>query len=647
MARTEVQSAARVFLGAALSPGVQAAARWIFVNALSRRAYALSGKDSGSPLLHWLAAGRPRCGDDAERYITAVRRLGVDDHINGARFLSWFRRINQGYPFLEYATDEGRKADARLMAAYAAKSAAPPPSTRWAGMRRRSLPGGRFLAVEGPLPPDAQLLAGWLRVAAGITHLRDLSTATIAHRTSPSGGARHPTDVGVRPGPAWPEDLARSWWYDPLHHALVASDWTLPSGNPRGEDDVVFAITSHVERAMWRYRDVRAFRPVLIDAGHVVETLMATIQSTGWTAIWYPAPGLIEVGDQLDPVIGYVTATRDARERQLRLEPWSPGSRSSGVALRTNPLVSLTATGDGVRGENHLASDCAADLTPAMVDALAYATPSARRDRPTTPECLSAATGLDSEGLDLLVSHGLLLDELDGDRLWLLSRPWFQHDWFLSLLAHAEEASGCTAPRRHRRAVATVATDLPRALDGRRTCRALTGAPLPHDAVDRVLDSAAQPSDHLRVVLLARHDSEALGAGMYLLEEGRWAASTLDPPTEDEVSAAAIGQPWARRFSVVVWLVPCPDTALGSWEDALVECGRAAQRITLAVSHDEAIGVFQSPALVDERLDDMLRGHGSPDGAYLVGIGMAADVQPERRSWFRPSAIYAAEATSA
>src|SRR5688572_32356434 len=39
----------------------------------------------------------------------------------------------------------------------------------------------------------------------------------------------------------------------------------------------LFRSASHVHRAMWRYRDVRSFRPVIMDAGHIVETLLAVI----------------------------------------------------------------------------------------------------------------------------------------------------------------------------------------------------------------------------------------------------------------------------------------------------------------------------------------------------------------------------------
>src|SRR5205807_833371 len=126
------QPAVRVFLAAALSPRVQAATRWIGVNAVSRRAFALSGKDSGSPLLHWLCRGQrsggPTNGPSDEAFVAAADRIGAHDQLDARGFLGWYRALNDDYPFLDYSSDDARTADSRLMAAYAAQGDPPPPT---------------------------------------------------------------------------------------------------------------------------------------------------------------------------------------------------------------------------------------------------------------------------------------------------------------------------------------------------------------------------------------------------------------------------------------------------------------------------------------------------------------------------------------
>lgn len=629
------QSPVRFFLASALGPHIQASGRWVGVDARSRRAFALSGKDSSSPLLQWLAEGRPAEG--APDIGAVVSRLGVDDRIPGRHFRDWYRALNNGYPFLDYGRGDALAVDADLMCAYATRSDQPPPSTPRSGARR-ALPPGRLHAAGIPQERNADLLAGWLRIAAGVVRLRPSTHGTVAHKTSPSGGARHPTDLAVTVGAGWPDGLAGDWWYDPLTHELAERGWTVPCAAPVEPDGVVFAVTSHVKRAMWRYRDVRAFRPLLIDAGHVIETLLIILASTGWKAGWYPSAGFVRAhGEDSDPVLGYVTASPRSRVPAFAPARRSPDTADPGLALRTNPLMSLTvADGVGLVAENH-GSGQVQLVTAAMVEALAYATPSSRGDRPTTPVEIVTRTGLDVRSLANLVRAGLLVDLADGDRLWEQGRPWFVHDWFLSLLMHSDEAVAgevrCGQP-------SLPLPDLPTALDRRRTCRSLTGQPLPPRVVDDLVSAASAIGADVGVVMVVQYSTGAWSEGSYLLCSGNWIRTSSAAPEEAVVTKAAIGQPWARGFSVSFWLVPTPAEYPGAWENSLISCGRAAQRLILAVSANPLVGSFQSPALVDDLLTEILGENTSDEGCYLVGFGTAGDIAPSGPRLFEPAALF-------
>lgn len=647
MTDASTHSAVRVFLAAAVSPRLQAATRWVAVDALSKRTFALSGKDSGSPLLHWLANGRP---DDADGELPAAAdRLGVSQTLLGGHFLTWYRTLNRGYPFLDYSSDTALRTDAQLMAAYAAEGDVPGPGTPWPGTRHQLPPGQLAMDVD-PQPPSARLLAAWLRLAAGFTRIRKLPHSTIAYRTSPSGGARHPTDIGVHMNAGWPIS-AGPWWYDPLEHALVPGNISAPTISPSTPQDVVFVLTSHVKRAMWRYRDVRALRPVLIDAGHVIESLLAVVNASGWSAGWYPAADLVSEAGGFDALLGYViarpTETLDAAPDRTTALPAGLDSSpkpESPPRLRTNPLVSLIITGRQITAQNHLRAHGAIPATPTMIDALAYATPSSRGDRPTEPDAIRAATGVNNSEVQEMVANGMLLHERVGDKLWERTRHWSEHDWFLSLLAHTGESLKATTsePPAKRRPLGLSTRHLPAALDQRRTCRAMTGEPLADAVMERVLATAKWAPEGLRVILTMRHDvrlasGKLTSCASYLLDAGEWVRGGGRVPSEDEVTQAAIGQPWTRGFAALFWLVPAPAPGPGNWEASLVDCGRFAQRLALAASAEPGIGVFQSPALVDDLLADILEQETSPDGAYLVGIGVAADTASETGRLFRPS----------
>lgn len=631
--------AVRFFLSSALSPRVQAPSRWIAVNATSRKAFTITGKESGSPFLHFLASGRTT--DNQAAFEAAVRSLGVDDSMeaNSGAFVAWYRQLNYGYPFLDYSKGEARSVDADLMSAYAESGEAPPVITERVSPIRGLTPGRILSSQSVPQEASEDLIAGWLRATGGITHLRQLSHSMIAFRTSPSGGARHPTDLGVRLGDAWPGGLAGNWWYEPLNHGLTAAASDVVGAPPLRPTEAVFTISSHVRRAMWRYRDVRAFRPVLIDAGHVVETLIAVISYCGWTAWWQPAAGFVESGGDLDPVFGYVIATPE------RLPPLPadglPTPEKMGVAtepLRTNPLISLHATPHGLAGENHLQRGTPRSLTPAMIDTLAYATPSSRGDRPTMVQDL-LKNDLTVDDLQSLVDGGFLLADSAGSRLWKLARAWSEHDWFLSLLVH------CCAITDARPSLAEPTAFrspyLPQALDRRRTSRSLIDLPLPAGKAADLLASLNSPPPGLKIVLSTRHCLASLERGTYLLGDQGFEFQTSDVPSDEQIVTAAIGQPWARPFSCIVWLIPSGSLCPGLWEAAMIECGRVAQRLTLAVCDDPRVGVFQSPALVDDKLAGLLAGHASLDGAYLIGIGVIAQAPSHLAApRFLPSSLF-------
>jgi SagB-type dehydrogenase family enzyme len=108
----------------------------------------------------------------------------------------------------------------------------------------------------------------------------------LAHKTSPSGGARHPGEVyvlaqrvdGLEPG---------LYHYDSIGHRLE----TISTGPVRSkawrycerqsharEAAALFLMTAVFARTMWKYHHARAYRVVMLDAGHLCQTfcLVAT-----------------------------------------------------------------------------------------------------------------------------------------------------------------------------------------------------------------------------------------------------------------------------------------------------------------------------------------------------------------------------------
>jgi SagB-type dehydrogenase family enzyme len=136
-------------------------------------------------------------------------------------------------------------------------------------------------------PVKLEAIAELLRLVWGVQgYLYSPRFGKMLRKTSASGGARHPIEVylmalrvrGLRPG---------LYHYHPYGHHL-----TLIKGDVTPEKAwlycarqhyvkkaaALFIMTAVFERTMWKYRHPRAYRTVLLDAGHLGQTfyLVAT-----------------------------------------------------------------------------------------------------------------------------------------------------------------------------------------------------------------------------------------------------------------------------------------------------------------------------------------------------------------------------------
>jgi SagB-type dehydrogenase family enzyme len=141
----------------------------------------------------------------------------------------------------------------------------------------------RFSNKQLTLEAVSQLLS----LVWGVTgYLHSPIFGKLLHKTSPSGGARHPGEVylmalrvkGLRPG---------LYHYHPGQHRLVTISMNATRAKAwqycAYQDYVrkaaaLFLMTAVFPRAIWKYQHPRAYRVVLLDAGHLCQTfcLVAT-----------------------------------------------------------------------------------------------------------------------------------------------------------------------------------------------------------------------------------------------------------------------------------------------------------------------------------------------------------------------------------
>jgi SagB-type dehydrogenase family enzyme len=201
------------------------------------------------------------------------------------------------YPFVDYDVG-GREIDTGRMHDYVRREPDVSRYKRYPDAPRLALPepGAELLPVEladalrsvDGTPLDRDRLERLLSMT--FAEIGRISTARwprapMVRRTSPSGGARHPTEAYVLALNV--AGLAPGWYHVGVSPPeLEMLDDELPSESELAElfplgyvrvpiaVDAIVILTSVFERNMFRYREPRTFRTVHMDAGHLAATLV-------------------------------------------------------------------------------------------------------------------------------------------------------------------------------------------------------------------------------------------------------------------------------------------------------------------------------------------------------------------------------------
>lgn len=175
--------------------------------------------------------------------------------------------------YLNYADDTALDTDRMIMEEYLATCPPPPVEPAQVG-DPIWLPHPAFPHDDDPFGRlGALLLLGF-----GVLAEADfLGLQTVPRKAAPSKGARHPFDAYVIVGDGW--DLPPGTYsYLPSIHALARCGVGSTSG-----PNLVIAISVLYERVQWRYREAAGYSDLLLDLGHLRETLRLAACHLSWS----------------------------------------------------------------------------------------------------------------------------------------------------------------------------------------------------------------------------------------------------------------------------------------------------------------------------------------------------------------------------
>lgn len=631
------------------SAGYQGAGNWILFNTANRKSYSAIGSDimtimacaSGGATREELLESAPSITPQQFDKLTACELVVEGDRMHQTRkraFVDFYHNSVFDYPFRDYSDADWRIKDSQLMAQYASQWL-PPPSVLEHEGKFYFLPDvlpESLLENEGNLDFTLVRLAAILRYTFGATAKKKTPHVECVRRTSPSGGSRHPTECVVLLPCHYGEIPKGSYFYDVGRHALVETPIGLdaisrmPCGSRLG-----LVIRSRVERAMWRYRDIRSLRPILLDAGHIIETLSLLFRKAGLfvSVSSQPLSFNQEIPNLEEPDL--VTLFVSEHEtipcaKDLLLVPSS--RRKASLSWFTNPSLYMTFRNGMIVSNIVWPECCAVPITLSDFQMLDYCLPFAGVDRITTMgEIAVAVSGSSYAQVEGLANSHALLEKSTADTFYNAVALWTRYDWYLSLLAHLEVlVERTTQPTIFGLITSTDFVTGVDSLFARTTTRKFANIEVPRLLAEHVLTksfSCLRPmleGSHLQVFVAAL----AINGLDEAIYEWDLTTATFTAPlrsiSRDLVREMTIGQYPAGAGALTVWLVSRLDLTMPArYEMDIIEMGRIGQRLCL-VATEAGLGIFLTPAVYDRKTFEMLGITDQTNAViYLMSIGYA------------------------
>jgi SagB-type dehydrogenase family enzyme len=627
-----------------VSPNSQGNSRWTIVNPARAALFGAIGKDtypkalqilrdgSGSPL-----ADFPEAINLAERGLLVEARLQKPQEHTA--FLHHYHRFVHNYHFHNYASDDRFRKDREQMQEYG-KIQPPPPvyTQRPSDSAAFVLPAPAMEAeiVQSEIQLLSNLLSGTFR-ATGQIDGGDFGPWL--RKASPSGGARHPTEawVLVRGRADIPDGV---YYFDPVSHALI---WKERNTDESSETkQLLLVITARVERPMWRYRESRSFRAVMLDAGHCIETLNHLGSAYGWTIRGHDIPSTVlntlDLQEMIICALAVGTSVPDSKPA------YNSTGTSSGlvsnaifraaqdIQYKTNPFLWFSFHKGELLGTTSYPASHTITLSDDMLRVLNYAQVSKRGDRPSSVAEIASSLSVSPESVTILIELGFLLDQTSVRNLFADAKHWIDHGWYQNLLVYLEYRAAKrsqkqqTNPSLEKPWPTPKPAELWRVLSSRRkTTRAFLDTRIPREEFDRAISPClirlrAEPD--ITLFHLARQRN-----GRFDLErwdENQWAFIPVRSVDSALLADAAIGQRPIIQASNVFWFsMSIDDTNPEKYFNALLALGMLSQNLCIQCAR-LGLGIFITPASNDEKAAAIIQADSMATINYFAAVGYAA-----------------------
>ena len=644
-----------VLQGRLFSPAYAGSARWLIFKSGSRRTFAAIGPDVVPDVIALLAGTTtekpgpangqtsPLPPEQIEKLVglgvleangnTPTQPEGLDPNRN---VTSLFQLASFDYPFHNYADPAAVAEYKLLIQSFLAMGTPPANQIAFEGEAIKLPPVQMVEPDQKGISLEAlSYLLGHAFRPIGNIHTDSLECI---RRTSPSGGARHPTEPLVIVREPLESLPVGAYFYRSQDHSLIKAPPAVYSVcHSEIEAPLSLVLWLKVERAMWRYRDLRALRPVLMDVGHILETLSVLSSNLGIAGIATgPPPVTSQISEWLDGPA--VMSVHFQPRVEAQKAPHSDGLINVGRGQDTAELLTSPAFvmdfNHGLEGRILWPTTETFPMDLVDFQVMNHCIPSRRGDRLTTShDICEAIPGATASRVQRLVDLGALLPTEVSADFYRGIRLWTRYGWYLSCLAHLEAADAWQKHPPEPQSIGLDGGNLGQlsALYARRTTRGFSSDPISLNTVIDLMRAVFDNTQSLRPkelqVFLSPSRVNGMKPGLYRWENGM---HPLGMPSErfrspEGISSLVIGQASAGAGALAIWMIAqVPTENAAKYQDAIIRMGRLGQRLCLAATQ-AGLGVFLTPAITDALVAEMLHLE-EPKKAigYFFSIGIPA-----------------------
>ena len=617
--------------------------KWVIFNPSNRKAFLAVGKDRlpDIVLILSLTSKHPVSEEYLTDILPSVSPKQIQKLINAdllryvptlsnthpKNFIQRYHLATFNYPFHDYSNPKWREQDLIQMRQYAHISPPPSKTTERFG-EFYQLPSISIEDIHPNLKDDPKSGKLQLRNISAILKFVFGSIAELPggefgpwmHKTSPSGGARHPTEGLLILSENHEGIPSGIYAYDVERHGLVnlSEEYNLQKNiDALGKNVFGFIIRSRVERAMWRYREIRSFRPLILDAGHIVETLSLLLGLWG-LSVRVESPSLAtscQFSWLVEPEIAVILAGQIEDIQSVSLPiyqfPLVFDNKVFNEPYLTNPSMYITFEDGSLAGYVLWPEHRRITIDFVDFNILTHCLPSFRGDRITTlTGILEAFPDTSVKNIERLCENNALISGKVGNQFYKGINLWSRYGWYLSLIAHLENQVSLASNRNNYSQKEAEnphifsSDELVSSLIKRKTIRAFSSEFVKKKDLEELLSKTCdtvicQKNDSIRL-LVAALSIEGLESGLYEWDiQTRNFRNTNLAITREEIRNLTIGQEWSGSGAANLWLLRELNLEVpGTYEMDILELGRIGQRLCIAATNLD-IGVFLTPAVSD------------------------------------------------